>query len=41
MGFCDVFVIWKIVEVMTLIALQNIVTHVGVFPVFKKAYRPC
>ena len=34
-------VIRKIVEVMTLIALQNIVSHVGVFPVFKKPYRPC
>ena len=32
---CDVFVVRKIVEVMALIALQNIVLHVGIFPVFK------
>ena len=37
---CDVFVVRKIVEVMTLIALQNIVSHVGIFP-FSKAIRPC
>ena len=37
---CDVFAVRKIVEVMTLIALQNIVSHVGIFP-FSKAIRPC
>ena len=36
---CDVFVVQKIVKVMTLIDLQNIVSHVDAFHVFKKPYR--
>ena len=36
-----VFVVRKIVEVMILIALQNIISHVGVFAVVKKLHEPC
>ena len=36
-----VFVVREIVEVMILIALQNIISHVGVFPVVKKLHEPC
>ena len=31
-GFCDVFVVCKIVEVMTLIVLQDILSYADVFP---------
>ena len=35
-GLYDVFVVQKIVEVMTLIVLQNIISHADLFP-FSKA----
>ena len=33
--------VWKIAELMTLIALQKICITCGQFPFFKKPYRPC
>ena len=37
---CDVFFVGKIVEIMTLVLLQNISLHAGVFPVIKMPYSP-
>ena len=37
---CDVFVVGKIVEIMTLVLLQNILLPAGVFPVMKMPYSP-
>ena len=38
---CDVFLVRKIVEIMTLIILLSIISHADVFPFFRKPYRPC
>ena len=35
-GLCYVFLVQKIVEIMTLIVLQNIILHADVFPFLKK-----